>query len=216
MAKIELTRRRILGGLVTIGAGSAAAGAGTFALFSDTEEDSASLSAGTIDLQAGSTSGVEFSPGTPIAPTEDGGGTIDLTESTTGNFDSNLNIGVGDVVSNESEGTNDDGNLDEQLELRVWVDEGQTGSLENSDPVLSFDADGNPTTVDGETNEYYTANKFENTTWNDVTPSENFGVTVHVDWQFPNDENRSGIDDNNDAQGDDITVNFDFTLEQRN
>lgn len=51
--KIEfsVTRRRALGALVTIGAGAAATGAGTFAAFSDTETGSErSVVAGTLDL----------------------------------------------------------------------------------------------------------------------------------------------------------------------
>ena len=49
---IELNRRRVLGGIVTVGAAAAAAGAGTFALFSDTEESSGNtVQAGTLNLQ---------------------------------------------------------------------------------------------------------------------------------------------------------------------
>jgi len=48
---IELSRRRVLGGIATVGAASAAAGAGTFALFSDTESSTEnSIQAGTLDL----------------------------------------------------------------------------------------------------------------------------------------------------------------------
>jgi len=48
----EFTRRRVLGGVLTVGAASSAAGAGTFALFDDTETSSANtVQAGTLDLQ---------------------------------------------------------------------------------------------------------------------------------------------------------------------
>jgi len=51
---IELNRRRVLGALGTIGVASAGAGAGTFALFSDTETSSGnSVQAGTLDLTDG-------------------------------------------------------------------------------------------------------------------------------------------------------------------
>lgn len=47
----KFTRRRVLGGLITVGAASAAAGAGTFALFSDSEtSDGNTVQAGTIEL----------------------------------------------------------------------------------------------------------------------------------------------------------------------
>lgn len=53
---IKLSRRRILGGIVTIGGATAAAGAGTFALFNDEESSSGNdITAGTLTL--GSTSG---------------------------------------------------------------------------------------------------------------------------------------------------------------
>lgn len=50
----ELTRRRVLGGALTVGAASAATGAGTFALFSDSEtSNNNSVQAGTLDLTGG-------------------------------------------------------------------------------------------------------------------------------------------------------------------
>lgn len=50
----ELNRRRALAGLGTIGVASAGAGAGTMALFSDTEESSGNtVQAGTLDLDIG-------------------------------------------------------------------------------------------------------------------------------------------------------------------
>lgn len=48
---IELNRRRVLGGIATIGAASAALGAGTFAAFSDQEESQDNtIQAGSLDL----------------------------------------------------------------------------------------------------------------------------------------------------------------------
>jgi len=50
-SSIELNRRRVLGALGTVGVASAGAGAGTFALFSDTESSTGnSVQAGTLDL----------------------------------------------------------------------------------------------------------------------------------------------------------------------
>ena len=48
---IELNRRRVLGGLITVGGAAAAAGAGTYAWFSDEEESNDNtVTAGTLDL----------------------------------------------------------------------------------------------------------------------------------------------------------------------
>jgi len=50
---IELNRRRVLGGVVTIGAAAAAAGAGTFAAFTDSESSTGNtISAGTLSLSS--------------------------------------------------------------------------------------------------------------------------------------------------------------------
>lgn len=50
----EVTRRRMLGGVLTVGAASSAAGAGTVALFSDKESSTGNtVQAGTLDLTVG-------------------------------------------------------------------------------------------------------------------------------------------------------------------
>ena len=60
---IELNRRRVLSGLGVIGLASAGAGAGTMALFSDTETSSGNaVQAGTLDLNDG-VSSASFSIG---------------------------------------------------------------------------------------------------------------------------------------------------------
>ena len=60
---LELTRRRLFGSLLTLGAAGSATGAGTYALFSDTETSSGnSVQAGTIDLVL-SEDGTSYSDG---------------------------------------------------------------------------------------------------------------------------------------------------------
>ena len=70
--KIELNRRRVLGGLITVGGAAAAAGAGTFALFSDTETSSGNtIQAGTLSLDAASSTQFPFTnivPGWSATP----------------------------------------------------------------------------------------------------------------------------------------------------
>ncbi len=96
---LQLTRRRALGALLTIGAGSAAAGAGTFALFSDTEESTGnSITAGTLDL--GETSGESFTISN-IRPTQ----TTD-TKSISSTYDGSIDANL-DVWFDISEPTND-------------------------------------------------------------------------------------------------------------
>lgn len=75
--KIELTRRRVLGSVATIGAASAAAGAGTFALFSDEEtSDGNTITAGTLDLQSPASGQLTASG---VAPGWSQRGTFDAT-----------------------------------------------------------------------------------------------------------------------------------------
>lgn len=131
---IELTRRRVLGGIATVGAASAAVGAGTFAAFSDTETSSGnSVTAGTLDLQlnpnsSGSTS-IDF--GT-IAPGDSGYLVIELTND--GSIDATLqSINIGDVsedgsltesltTNSDGEDPNSDGELDDYLEIGVFIE----------------------------------------------------------------------------------------------
>lgn len=79
---LQLTRRRVLGGSIVLGLTAAGAGAGTFALFSDTETSSGNtIQAGTLDLGLGVTSG-SFDSGN-LKPTESISGSFELTESGT-------------------------------------------------------------------------------------------------------------------------------------
>ncbi|QLH84143.1 TasA family protein [Halosimplex pelagicum] len=97
---IELNRRRVLGGIVTIGGAAAAAGAGTFAAFSDSESsDGNSITAGTLDLTTGSNSTIvnvnDVVPGTgPIAES--------LTLNNDGNISGSLDVIVDSVTSSEN------------------------------------------------------------------------------------------------------------------
>jgi len=221
MTKIELTRRRILGGLVTIGAGSAAAGAGTFALFSDRETSNGNtLSAGTLDLQAGSSNTLSFSA-SDIAPTETGTADTDLEKS--GTIAADLSITVTSVTSAEVDNpesetdTTGSGELADQLELDIWLGTGGSNddTLGNGDVVLNSDGSAGSSSSNYETAASYSDTTWSNTSVTDGSTADNLltdfsgPVTFNVDWQFPD------LSTNNDAQGDDITVEFEFELVQQ-
>lgn len=95
---IELNRRRVLAGLGTIGVASAGAGAGTFALFSDTETSSGNtVQAGTLDLSDG-VSSESFSVGTGsdgLKPGDKGEAYFGLTND--GTLDGSLDFTVSNV-----------------------------------------------------------------------------------------------------------------------
>lgn len=149
---IELTRRRVLGGIATVGAASAAVGAGTFAAFSDTEQSSGNtVTAGTLDLQlnpnsSGNTS-ISF---TNIAPGDSGSLVIELGNG--GSVDANLaSVNIGDAASDgsftgslitDSDGTNsefetdptsDGGELDDNLTVDVFIE--ANGDLDSNASV---------------------------------------------------------------------------------
>lgn len=99
---IELTRRRLLGGLVTVGAAGAGAGAGTMALFSDEETSTGNtIQAGTLTLDFASSGTFSFS--TSLAPTETTGDSLTLVNG--GSLGGSLDV---DVSYTESDGSPND------------------------------------------------------------------------------------------------------------
>ncbi|MFC7142570.1 TasA family protein [Halosimplex aquaticum] len=118
-SKIELNRRRVLGGIVTVGAAAAAAGAGTFAYFSDSEASNDNqVSAGTLDLtpESGSLATFAFSEVKPGATK----GPHSWTLNNAGSIDGSLDV---DVTVNNNSG----------------VDDGSSGTPANSTDVSESD-----------------------------------------------------------------------------
>lgn len=97
---IELNRRRVLSGLGVIGIASAGAGAGTMALFSDSETSSGNtVQAGTLDLNDG-VSSTSFSIGTGssgLKPGDKGTAYFPLTNN--GSLNGSLDVGISNVSS---------------------------------------------------------------------------------------------------------------------
>jgi predicted ribosomally synthesized peptide with SipW-like signal peptide len=213
MSKIQLTRRRALGALATIGAGSAAAGAGTFALFSDEETSNGNtLSAGTLDLQTGDSQSISFT-GSDIAPGDTGTTAVDLEKS--GAVAADLDVEVTSVSSSEGDtpesetntDTADGGELDDQLNLKLWIGTGgSSDSSFDSSTDITLNSDGSTETS---APDYETASGYDSTSWTDVITDFSGPVTFNVEWEFPDDSS------NNAAQGDDVTVDFTFTLTQQ-
>lgn len=211
--KIALTRRRALTALGVIGVGGAAAGAGTFAAFSDTETSQGSLSAGTLDLTQSNTP-LQFSASN-ITPGDSGSDYVTLGKS--GTVAGDLSISVTSVTSNEEGSTDGNGNLADQVELTLWIDEDQNDSADNND--VGLNSDGTITSGASKGTPAFATN-FDTTTWdtsdtNSPAFFEDFGggVDFVVEWQFIDDSSESF--NNNDAQGDDLTVDFEFTLQQQ-
>jgi spore coat-associated protein N len=120
--KPTLTRRRVLGGMATIGA-AGAVGAGTWAQYSSEETIPVEAEAGTMDLEVKSSVSIPTTVG-PLAPGETFSKEFNFRN--TGNVDANaLGLTLSQVSSGEGDNTDDEtdtggnGELDEQLEVRA-------------------------------------------------------------------------------------------------
>lgn len=129
--KVDLTRRKVLGGLASIGAASAAAGAGTMAYFSDTEDSTGNtVSAGTLNLNATDTADGMATTTVNIddvAPgdSNSGSSTLKNTGSIAGSVDLVFGSASNSEGNNPEAETDPDGDsngdLGENLQVEVYV-----------------------------------------------------------------------------------------------
>jgi predicted ribosomally synthesized peptide with SipW-like signal peptide len=189
----------IVAALLAIAVASAALGAGTFALFSDTETESGTLDAGTLQLDVGEAQNLNFTA-TDIKPTDSNSNHTDLSPS--GSVTGNLTVSVQSL--NTVAGEDGDADLQDHLEFRIWLDEGASddGSYDNEDIGLQSDGTtGSPS--------FATVSSYESTEWTDAITGMDNDWSLHVEWEFPSSSN------DNDAQGDEVTTTFEFVLEQQ-
>ncbi|WP_135301950.1 TasA family protein [Haloarcula amylovorans] len=184
---VKLSRRRVLGGLVTLGGAAAAAGAGTFALFSDTEEADTTINSGTLNLQAGSEDNGEATATVDVSdafPGDSGAGSTTLTND--GNIDGYLDFTFSSAVNAEGDDpesepdTNTNGDLGSVLQVTVEIDD--------------------TTLRTGTFNEVFDGTESDDNIALNATTSK----TLNVDWSIPSDAG-------NEIQGD--LVNGDITIE---
>lgn len=191
---IELNRRRVLGGIATLGIAAAAAGAGTYAAFSDTESSNNNqITAGTLDLTVdGGDTPVTVLSVSNAVPGDTGSGSA-ITLANAGNVDGTLDVSVASVTSNEN-GTNDPESASTaessgtvELESAVTVDVSLGGSSVFSDTVSNIS--NGQTLVSGQAL--------------NASSSTDFNVSYTVD-------SNAG----NEIQSDSLSLDFDFTLNQ--
>jgi predicted ribosomally synthesized peptide with SipW-like signal peptide len=196
--KIELNRRRVLGGIVTVGAAAAAAGAGTFAAFSDTEESTGNtIQAGTLDLGGATASGFGL---TNMAP----GDTTSVSITSTYSGSIGATIAVDSVTLNDSDGTPNDTPIsatDFAKYLKVTAATLSVGG--DSTNILSGLSDGNSNgrvdLADLASNAPYTAT---------ATASDSDNVDFSVTLEFVDESNQ------NDAQADGVDVDVTLGADQ--
>jgi predicted ribosomally synthesized peptide with SipW-like signal peptide len=206
----DLTRRKVLGGLVGVGAASAAAGAGTMALFSDTESSTDNvIQAGTLDLKPdgdGVKDGVTVED---VKPTDSGAWKVPLNND--GSLPGYLRVTV-DLTDNKENGLTDpesevddsggdpgagNGELAEAVDAEIGFD--GTGD----DAIDTSLADADLIGVSGLTGATFSAD-YELTASGGADPD----TTFVFDWSVPESVG-------NAIQSDSFTVDFTFELGQK-
>lgn len=190
-----VSRRRVLGGIASVGVAGAAAGAGTMAVFSDSESSSGnSVQAGTLNLTLNG--GGSFAFNTALAPTETTTDSVTLVSdgSVSGSLDVDVSYTESDGDTGSQNATDDE--VAQNLEVQTLDYDGdRTGQVTNgSTPTLADLANNDQTS--GES------------TGNDLInlPDPGSGTDFIVGLRL------KGV--GNKYQGDGIAITFDFHLNQ--
>lgn len=213
--KPKLTRRRVLGGFMTIGAASVVAGAGSMAYFSDeqTSEDN-SVKAGSLvlNLNNGNNEGTKTLSVSNAKPGDTGSGASQITND--GTIDGYVDLEVTNIRNEENgrnsaerdagDGSGDEGELGNHLTVWIGLDRDDARLTDNR-PASAVDTeDDEAVAVDGRT-------------INDAEGSYNLnfefgsGETVNLvmEWELP------GEGTGNDVQTDEVLFDVVATLSQR-
>lgn len=184
-------------------------GAGTYAYFSDTESSvDNTLTAGTLDLNIeGGDIAITTFDVSNVAPGDNG--TASSTLANVGSLVGELDIatsGIDNVPGSGGEFGGGSGELGANAEIAIYLDIDQTGTRTAGDVGLQS----NGTTYDptGGLN-YDVIDNYANETWNAVVAAMAASAQddIIILWDVPTDTG-------NDVQGDSVSFNVTFTLEQ--
>ena len=139
--------KSILLSVMTIGIVAAVIGGGVYALFSDTETGSATFTAGTLNLQVGTTDPcTENVTISNVKPTDNATAATWLTTNI-GNINGTLDIALGAITNNENtrsevetaagDTTDVGGELGTLLKAAFWMDTNKDGTWSSGDYYLS-------------------------------------------------------------------------------
>ncbi|SDM76496.1 SipW-cognate class signal peptide [Halogranum gelatinilyticum] len=223
--RVELTRRKVLGGLATIGAAGAATGAGTMAYFSDNETSSGNnISAGTVDLNSPS----GFSAN--IENLKPGGSAESKTVSVTydGSIDGvSLDIDTALSEPSESEAATNGSDLSaDEFADRVEVVSASIthdrGGTKETDDLLADDSPSSPikgninATDDADAEEARDGETYVDLSeLNDAMETVKGYATLNTDDTITLDlEVKLAADVGNEAQGDGVDFEVAFTVTQ--
>jgi len=183
-------------------------GSGSWAYFSDTESSTNnSLTAGTLDLNinGGNVAVTTFSA-TAVAPGDSGNGSSTLAN--VGDFSGELDITFSAVTNtggSSGEFGDSVGNLGAVAEIAVYLDVDQSGAWSAGD--IGLKSDGTtyafPTALDYATIDSYDSDNFDAVETMAASAADNF----RVEWRVPSTAG-------NNIQGDSVSFNVTFTLEQ--
>lgn len=207
--KIELNRRRVLGGIATVGIAAAAAGAGTFAAFSDTENSSGNtVQAGTLDLES---AGSASFPMTGLVPGDSVAGTVTSTYSSNSSV-SPIDVTVDlSITENDAATTPTDATTNLSASGFAELIELTTADLSDSNGN-TYDLLSNAGTTTGPGGNTYTsladieAYDAPTDALSSVTPGDD--VTLDLQGTFVSTAG-------NDAQGDGVDLTVTFTANQQ-
>jgi predicted ribosomally synthesized peptide with SipW-like signal peptide len=184
-------------------------GAGTYAYFSDTESSTNNtLTAGTLDLNIdGGNVAVTTFTASGVAPGDSGSGSSTLAN--VGSISGELDIATSAVTNTPGAGGTEyeggSGELGASTQIAVYLDVDQSGGwnagdigLQSNGATYSF-----PTALN-----YDEINDYASETWNAVeTMVTSAADDIFVNWQVP-------VGAVNDIQGDSVSFDITFTLEQ--
>jgi predicted ribosomally synthesized peptide with SipW-like signal peptide len=230
---LRISRRKALVALASIGVGSAAVSAGTFAAFSDSETDDGTdngMETGTLELQFDdANSGQLVLDTTNMRPGESG--TARATLQNTGSLDGTLGVTLDSITNTDTQTPSSEpsgGELPDALQLRLWLeptdDTGSTIDGNADEKILLPDgtvvAGDNATSAEKgkkTTDQFYDTDGSPSTvTWDGSslpTLSASGTYDLVFDWTLP--ETATNLDDISDidaVQGDKSTFNFTFTI----
>lgn len=215
-SQLKLTRRRAAAGLATIVLGSAGAGAGTLALWSDTRNQGVSFDSGSLGFVVGQSQTLSLNV-SDLKPTDSGSDAVDLRKATGSTINGDLSVRVSNLTSGEGDthswetdtDTTNGGELDDQLELQLWLGlGGESDYTFDSTTDIGLNADG--TTTTGSKGGYEPAANYNGVDWGTVVTNFSGPATFNVEYRFPDLGST-----NNAAHSDTMSMDFALTLAQQ-
>ncbi len=201
--------KKILGLTVAALLVMALVGGGTWAYFSDTEASTDnSLTAGTLDLNidGGNTAVTTFSV-TDKAPGDSGNGSSTLANA--GSLNGELDVTFSAITNTPGAGGTEyeggSGELGANAEIAVYIDVDQSGDWSSGDIGLKSDGTtyNNPTALDYAAIDNYGSDSFDAVETIIASAADDFIIL----WRIPTTAG-------NDIQGDSVSFDITFTLEQ--